>query len=235
MVTSEAWAALLDVTEEQWGLFTRQQAQMQGLAWSTLARMASSGTVERYAHGVYRLRGAPETDHLELRAAWLQLSPAKPAWERTADSGVVSHRSAAALYDLGDLPADIHEFTLPERRQTRRPDVRLHRGPVKDSEWIHVRGLPVTRPSRIAADLLADREEPETVGQIITDALRGVFDYPAAMAEAIAPFAARHGLRAGDGLGLLAWLLKLTGDPERQTWLQEARNTDSAAAPAEIK
>jgi hypothetical protein len=55
--------------------------------------------------------------------------------------------------------------TLPERRQTRRPDVRLHRGPVKDSEWIHVRGLPITRPSRIAADLLADREEPEAAGR----------------------------------------------------------------------
>lgn len=43
------------------------------------------------------------------------------------ESGVVSHRSAAALYRLGDLPADVHEFTLPARRQTRRVDVRPHR------------------------------------------------------------------------------------------------------------
>src|SRR5262245_51657134 len=98
------------------------------MAWSTLARLAfDAAAVERLAHGVYRLRGAPPVDHVELRVAWLQLAPGVPAWERTPDTGVVSHRSAASLYGLGHLPADVHEFTLPTRRQSRRPDVRLHR------------------------------------------------------------------------------------------------------------
>jgi hypothetical protein len=223
MVRSSARGELLDVTEEQWGLFTRQQAQALGLAWSTLAQMNRNGTVDRYAHGVYRLHGAPEADHLGLRAAWLQLSPAERAWERTAESGVVSHRSAAAFYGIGDLPADVHEFTLPVRRQTRRTDVRLHKGVLHVDEWITLRGLPVTRPGRIAADLLADGEDPESVGQIIADGLRETFDYPATVAAAVSSHAARHGLRNGDGLGLLAWLLELSGDPQRQEWLQEAR------------
>ena len=214
---------LADLGEEQWGLFTRRQAEATGMAWTTLSRLAASGAAERVAHGVYRLRGAPSADHLALRAAWLQLEPDTPAWERGHDSGVVSHRSAAALYGLGDLPADVHEFTLPRRRQTRRTDVRLHRGRLDEGEWISLRGLPVTRPSRIATDLLAAQEDPEAVAQIVADALGAVYDYPGTVAVTIAPQAARFGLRRGDGLALLTWLLELTGDPERGTWLDEAR------------
>jgi hypothetical protein len=72
----------------------------------------------------------------------------------------VSHRSAAALYGIGDLPGDRHEFTLPGRKQSRRPDVRLHKGRLDPGEWIALRGLPVTRPSRVAADQLAERPDP---------------------------------------------------------------------------
>jgi hypothetical protein len=57
---------------------------------------------------VYRLAGAPPADHLELRAAWLQLAPEIPGWDRTPEQAVVPHRSAAALYGLGHLPADRH-------------------------------------------------------------------------------------------------------------------------------
>jgi hypothetical protein len=143
---------------------------------------------------------------------------------------VVSHRSAAALYGIGHLPADVHEFTLSGRKQTRRADIRLHRGNVDESGWLVVHGLPVTRPHRIAADLLAEREDPGAVAQVIADALQPVFDYPGAIARAIAPYAAAYGLRRGDGLGLLRWLLDLSGDPERDAWLAEAVATDGTDA-----
>lgn len=144
-------------------------------------------------------------------------------WERTPEQGVVSHRSAAALYGLGHLPADRQEFTVPERRQSRRPDVRLHHRAVRPDEWVILHGMPVTRPSRIAADLLGDKEDPEAVAQVIADALRPVYDYPAAFADALAPYAASFGLRRGDGLALLRWLLDTVGDPEMPRWIEEAR------------
>jgi hypothetical protein len=177
------------LAEDQWGLVTRRQAEtLAGVAPATFARQIRDGAVlERVAHGVYRLTGAPLPDHLELRAAWLQLAPETPAWERRAEQGVVSHRSAAALYGLGHLPADRHEFTLPLRRQTRRPDVRLHQRRLEDREWIDLRGLLVTRPSRIASDLLHDREDPEAVAQLMTDAIRAVHDYPVAIPPPRAP------------------------------------------------
>src|SRR6266498_2192212 len=149
---------LAAIAEDQWGLVTRRQAQRAGVPHATLERLTAEGTfLERVAQGVYHLTGAPLADHVELRAAWLQLAPDVPAWERTADQGVVSHQSAAALYGLGDLPADRHEFTLPTRKRSRRPDVRLHRRKLGDREWIELRGLPVTRPSRMASDRLLER------------------------------------------------------------------------------
>ncbi len=213
---------LADLAEDQWGLFTRRQAEATGMAWSTLARLAAAGTAERVAHGVYRLRGSPPVDHLELRAAWLQLAPDVPVWERTSAQGVVSHRSAAALLGLGHLPADAHEFTLPTRRQSRRPDLRLHRG-VVDRTWVVDRqGILVTRPARIAGDLLAEREDPGAVAQVVADALRTGQDQPRLFAEAIAGCALRFGLRRDDGVGMLGWLLEQTGDPARETWLHDA-------------
>jgi predicted transcriptional regulator of viral defense system len=212
------------MAEEQWGLVTRQQAvKTAGVAPATFARLASGGsTLERVAHGVYHLIGAPLPDHLDLRAAWLQLAPDTPAWDRQPDQGVISHRSAAALYGIGHLPADGHDFTLPQRRQSRRADVRLHQRLIEDREWIDLRGLPVTRPSRITSDLLYDREDPEAVAQVIADAIRSAYDSPGTFAKALAPHAARFGLRQRDGLGLLRWLLDLVGDPETPRWMFEA-------------
>jgi|ERR1022692_714767 hypothetical protein len=209
--------------EDQWGLITRRQAEGSGVSPATLQRLAKTGILDRVAHGVYRLTGAPPPDHLDLRAAWLQLAPEVPAWERTPEQGIVSHRSAAALYSLGHLPADRHEFTLPERRQSRRPDVRLHHRAVRPNEWIVLHGMPVTRPSRIAADLLDDKEDPEAVAQVISDALRPVYESPGAFADALAPHAAGFGLRRGDGLALLRWLLDMVGDPGTSQWIEEAR------------
>lgn len=214
-------------------MFTRRQAELSGVPNTTFERLLATGsTIERVAHGVYRFIAAPIPEHLELRAAWLQLAPDTPAWERTPEQGLVSHRSAAALYSLGELPADRHEFTLPVRKQTRRTDVRIHRRLIPDAEWIDLRGLPVTRPSRIAADLLDDREDPEAVARITADAIRVVYDYPGTFAEVFAPFSAQFGLRRDDGYSLLRWLLEIVGDPETPRWLAEARETmDRDALP----
>ncbi|MGH7746009.1 MAG: type IV toxin-antitoxin system AbiEi family antitoxin domain-containing protein, partial [Candidatus Dormibacteria bacterium] len=127
MDRTPTYGRLAGIAADQWGLITRRQAEAAGVSAATLKRLArTSGGLERLAHGVYRLAGAPLPRHPDLRAAWLQLAPEVPAWQRTPEQGVVSHRSAARLYGIGDLPADRHEFTLPVRRQSRRADVRLH-------------------------------------------------------------------------------------------------------------
>jgi hypothetical protein len=104
---------------------------------------------------------------------------------------------------------------------------------LREDEWITLRGLPVTRPARIASDLLSEREEPSAVAHVIADSVRNVYDYPRTCADALAPHAAAYGFRRGDGLALLRSLLDLVGDPESGRWMQEASAEagESAASP----
>src|ERR1700733_7051653 len=137
---------IASVAEEQWGLITRRQARELGIPQTTWEGLiGSGGEPRRVGYGVYQPAGAPEPDHVGLRAAWLQLAPGKPAWERGPDDGVVSHRSAGEMYGLGHLPADVHDFTVGGRRQSRHQDIKLHTRRLADNEWIRLRGLPVTR------------------------------------------------------------------------------------------
>jgi hypothetical protein len=214
-----------DVAEGQWGLVTLQQARAAGVAWRSLSRLVEGGLLERVAHGVYRVRGAAEPDHVGLRAAWLQLDPARPAWERLDDPdvAVVSHASAAALYGVGDLRADVHEFTLPRRRQTRRSDVRIHRGRVPPARRVVLGGLPATRAGWMIGDLLADHVDPDGVARITAEVLERVLDYPREVADALAPHAHRFGCRRGDGPALLDELLRRAGPRELGVLLTEAR------------
>lgn len=216
---------VLEVAEDQWSLVTRRQLEAAGIRPATLARQLASGTLERVTQGVYRVRGAGEPDHMGLRAAWLALDPEVQAWKRVEDPDValVSHTSAASLYGVGDLRADVHEFTLPGRRQTRRHDVRLHRGRVPHEHTLILHGLPVTRAAWTIGDLVADHVDPESVARITAEVVDRVFDHPATIAERIAPFAARFGLPSGDGVALLGELLSLAGHDARDRILEEAR------------
>ena len=143
---------------------------------------------------------------------------------------MVSHRSAAALYGLGHLPADQHEFTVPARRQTRRPDVRIHVRHLHESEWASLGGILLTKPPRIASDLIRSREDPEAVAQIVADTLRRSYASPGDLASALAPYAAAHGFVRRDGTALLQWLLDLAGDPDSSKWISQARAQDRAVS-----
>jgi len=216
-----SWERVVVLAEEQWGLFTRQEADQRGMAWSTLSRMVATGRAERVGHGVYRLRGAEPPPQAALRVAWLELAPSVPAWDRNAEQGVVSHRSAALLFGLGDLPADVHEFTLPVRRQTRRDDVRLHRGDVATGV-VSRGGLLTTDPSRTVVDLLTDGADPAAVSTIVAESLDAGYDRPAAFAHRISAVAHRYRFSRDDGVGMLGWLLDLAGAADRDRWIAEA-------------
>jgi predicted transcriptional regulator of viral defense system len=207
------------LAEEQWGMFTRQQAEQRGMAWSTLSRMTATGRAERVGRGVYRLRGAEPPAQMGLRVAWLELAPSVPVWGRSADQGVVSHRSAATFFGLGDLPADVHEFTLPVRRQTRREDVRLHLGDVADGV-VSRGGVLATRPARTAVDLLRDGADPAAVATIVAESLDAGYDGPVVVAKWLSAVAHRY--QFGDGVGMLGWLLDLAGAADRDRWIAEA-------------
>jgi hypothetical protein len=214
MQALEVEVTLAELAAGQWGLFTTPQAESVGVTRLRLSRLTQAGALLRLAHGVYALRGASGVDHLELRAAWLAVEPIRTASDRVGDGAdgiVVSHASAADLYGFGDLDADRHEFTSSARKQTRRSDVRFHRGFVSASEITLHGGLPVTTPARLVVDLLADGHDGGHVAGVLANAVRARAVIVGDMPERLAPFAARFGRDAGDGQGLLDQLLDLGG------------------------
>ena len=92
--------------------------------------------------------------------------------------------------------------------------MRLHHRKLDRGDWVNIGGMTVTRPARIASDLLYEREDPEAIARIIADAIQGILDYPERFAEKLGPHAARFGLRRSDGIAMLRWLLDLVDDPE---------------------
>jgi len=119
---------------------------------------------------VYRLTGSPPDPGLDdLRAAWLQPGEGMVDARRLREpDAVASHRSAAAVLELGDLLADVHEFYSPVRRRLRRDDVHIRvRAHLAADARSVVGVLPVTTVARVVTDLLADREDESAVAHVI--------------------------------------------------------------------
>jgi hypothetical protein len=219
MRRGEVFDRLAKLTRRQLGLVTRAQAGHAGVPDRELLRYLCARDLERVAHRVYRFRRDLDDLHQPLWAAWLQLDPASTAAERVAGPGVpdavVSHESAADLYWIGNLYADIHTFTVSEPRTSSRGDVRLVAAPLGPDEWEVVDGLPVTRPQRIVADLLKDSHDGSHVGTVALDALRQGQVTEAELVAALAPFAESFGCPSNDGAELL-YVLRATEAAEFQ-------------------
>ena len=194
----------------QWGLLTTAQARKHGISRDQLNHLVSVGILERVEHGVYAATAAPD-GHRDKRVAWLVLAPGMMAEERLADpaaTGVLSHTSAAALHQLGDLLDDIPEVTVPHRKQTRRP-MRVHRLPLAASDVTLVEGLPVTTPERTVADLVRDGHDLDHIAHLTGDGLiRGVIDVTS-LTRQLEPVAHRMG--AEDGPAAAAKLIEIAG------------------------
>jgi hypothetical protein len=163
----------MEVTEAQQGYVTRAQAHEEGVDDSALQRGVTSGAVERLDHGVYRISGAGYDPHQGLRVAWLRLTPDLSPRERTVRPRLwVSHRSAAALFDLGVAIADVPEF-ISDRRLQSRSDVKIwvRTGGLDRDSWTVQDGFAVTTPAKTIADLADDHMDGGHLGRIASDAM----------------------------------------------------------------
>jgi hypothetical protein len=216
MKRAEALAILGGLATDQYGLITTALAKTHGVDGVTLLRLCDANLLENVGRGVYLLHGAVRPSHLEIRVAWLRLDPARPAWERDGrgkKDGVVSHRSACLLHELGDIPAPKVELTVPGRLTTREPWVDLHRhpGPLDPDEIVVVDGLPVTSTERTIVDLLQDGADAGHIGGVVVDAEhRGLVDLDA-LAVRVERFADHYAVPGGSGRELLSALAAAAG------------------------
>ncbi|MGY1527270.1 type IV toxin-antitoxin system AbiEi family antitoxin domain-containing protein [Streptomyces sp. MN3] len=215
MERAEQLAVLSGVAADQWGLVTAAQAKAHGLSAVQLKRLTEAGLLENVGRGVYALSAAGLPHHLEIKVAWLRLQPTVPAWERPIggpDSGVISHASACQLHSLGDIPAPDVEISVPRRRTTTEPFVRMRIANLPTADITMVDGLPVTTPARTIIDLLHTKADGGHVGGVIADAERRDLVDINVLAQAVQPYARRYGLRrAATGYELIEHLVGQAG------------------------
>ena len=214
-------AAVAAIADEQWGLVTAAQARAAGVSPQSMARLANDGVLDRVTHGVYRVVGAgsPLDD---LRAVWLALAPQQAAADRLRKpDAVLSHRSAAKYHQLGDLDADRFEFTIAERKQTKRPDVTFHREQLRPEDWEIISGLPVTTIVKTISDLARTRTDGGHLAGVVRDAMALGSVTADEISSALAPFAHHYEQRVGQGRALLHYLIEEAGIPRATQELAE--------------
>jgi very-short-patch-repair endonuclease len=70
------------------------------------------------------------------------------------EAGALSHSTAAAIWELGQLPPELVHVTVVARNLRQRLGLRIHRAQELDSRDVRLRdGLPVTAPARTLVDL----------------------------------------------------------------------------------
>ncbi|MFI8349992.1 type IV toxin-antitoxin system AbiEi family antitoxin domain-containing protein [Streptomyces sp. NPDC085596] len=226
MDRAEQLAVIAGAAADQWGMITTAQAKELGVGAVQLLRLTEAGLLESVSRSVYVATAAGMPRHQDIKAAWLRLMPKEFAWDRPAghpDSGVVSHASAALLHELGDIPASEVEITVPRRRTTTEPFVRLRTAALEDDEVTVVDGLPVTTPLRTITDLLRAKADGGHVGGVIAEAeRRGLVDLDD-LAERVQPYARKYGLKAtATGRDVIDHLVAQAGESLRRQEVERA-------------
>ncbi|HET9692438.1 MAG TPA: type IV toxin-antitoxin system AbiEi family antitoxin domain-containing protein [Acidimicrobiales bacterium] len=141
----------------QRGLVTAAQLAGIGLTPKQVAALVSAGLLEHLERNVYRLAGAvPGYVHDALRAV---LAIGEPV--------AVSHGSAARVWGFDELGEGLIEVTLPPGRRTTRRCARVHRRALPPGDVVAWRGLPVTAPARVLADLVLEPYDSRFLGRVV--------------------------------------------------------------------
>lgn len=156
------------LAESQGGYFTSADASALGYTTAHQHFHVKRENWIRVDRGIYRLKNFPSTGHEDLIRWWL--------WSRK--KGAISHESAAAVYDLGDvLPAKTHLTVPPGFRKKAAAGVALHKALI-DEKGVEMReGFRVTTPLRTVLDLAREHLDQERLTAVVKDAVRkGLLD-----------------------------------------------------------
>jgi very-short-patch-repair endonuclease len=142
--------------------------QLEELGWDreALRRQVAKGFLHRIHHGVYAVGHPEATPNGVLMAALLACGP----------GAVLSHRSAAAVWDLRQASTPIPDVSVPRSRE-RRPGVRMHRPRKLEPQDVTVHnGFPVTTVTRTLVDM-AGTTTPQRLNTMFEAAIRrGLLD-----------------------------------------------------------
>ncbi|MGH2883189.1 MAG: type IV toxin-antitoxin system AbiEi family antitoxin domain-containing protein, partial [Solirubrobacteraceae bacterium] len=140
------------IAARQLGLITAAQLHRAGVGRGSIEWRLANGQLHRVFRGVYLVgHSVPVAGALELAAV---LAVGK--------DGVVSHRSAAALWGLARPPIGEVEVTVVGRDCRSRDGLRVHAAErLADPDRMHKSGIPVTSPARTVIDHAATASATE--------------------------------------------------------------------------
>ena len=154
---------LFEVAESQQGYFTSADAKRLGYDYPHQHFHVRQGNWIRVDHGIYRLKKFPAARHEDLMRWWL--------WSRK--KAVMSHETAAALYELGDLlPSKVHLTVPPDFRKRPVKSLVLHKADVSAAEIERREGFHVTKPLRTILDLARSHLDDERLSAVTKDAIK---------------------------------------------------------------
>jgi predicted transcriptional regulator of viral defense system len=152
---------LHDFASRQAGYFTAKQAERAGYSYRLHAYHVDTGRWQKAGRGVFRLRDFPagQRDDLIRWSLWSRNRKDEPQF-------VVSHETALAIHELGDvMPAKLHFSVPPGFRKKVPENIVLHKTKGLSPRDIEAReGFSVTSPLRTLLDgAESDLDENELV------------------------------------------------------------------------
>lgn len=164
----ETERVLMEIVREQGGYFTAAQALSVGYTYRQQNYHKNRGNWMYVDHGVYRLRNYPGSEHEDL-IRW-------SFWSRNRRGefqATVSHDTALAIHELGDvMPGKIH-LTVPPRFRKKAPGgCILHTAPLDLHDIEHHQGFNVTTPLRALLDVADSSLSQDLFESAVRDALR---------------------------------------------------------------
>jgi very-short-patch-repair endonuclease len=135
---------VLEVAEEQYGLFTAAQWKGAGLSRRILRYRAAQGAVSEIFPDVFAVRGVPKSFKQQVLAACLSVG------------GVASHRCAAHLWGFRKFETAAIEVLVRKGRTPSLDGVKVRRtAHLEEADLEEVSGIPVTGRTRTLLDLCA--------------------------------------------------------------------------------
>jgi len=133
------------LARRQHGVVARRQLLALGMSRRAIVGRLTRGQLHEVLRGVYVVGSR----RISRRGRWMAAVLA------AGDGAVLSHRSAARLWQLLPPAAEWMDVTCPPGRVVRRKGIVSHESPMRDDEWEVVDGIPVTAPFRTIFDLAA--------------------------------------------------------------------------------
>ncbi len=150
--------AIARLAARQHGVVTRGQLLAAGLGARAIAHRVAAGRLHRLHRGVYAVGYVPAGASARALAAVFACGP----------GAVLSHRSAALLWELVESAPAAVEVTAPSKR--RRGGVAIHRSRAMTGQEVTTRrGVPVTTPVRTLVDL-ADVLDDRGLARVVNEA-----------------------------------------------------------------